>query len=72
MEKMLAMFHTLNTDRQTPMAASEISTLLCKGRSKEECDTIHKTVEVRANSSCTYPAAIIVSGGRPCRFCKLL
>lgn len=47
MEKMLAMFNTLNTDRTTPLPAAEIKEMLCRGRRHEDQDAILKTVDVR-------------------------
>jgi hypothetical protein len=47
MEKMLTMFSTLNTDRSTPMPATDIKKLLCKGRPEKERESICKTVDVR-------------------------
>ena len=66
MEKMLAMFNALNTDRETPLAAGEITELLGKGKAEKERATIAKTVQARPP-----PLSSVISLSRPPLFAAI-
>lgn len=47
MQRMLAIFNRLNTDKHTPLPAEDITAILTKGRRPSEAEEISDTVAVR-------------------------
>lgn len=64
MQRMLAIFNKLNTDKHTPLPAADITAILTKGRRPSEAQEIAETVEVRA-AACGYSLAGFVGNAPP-------